>query len=112
MEITHGEDRSQGLPNFHGTIFLFKSERLNADIKLTLLKTLIKSLMTYACSPGSYGRIPPTVIAAPAKPGCTQHWKFSKAHICPRFECGFPKSLLIGLCCEIMHATGRINSKS
>jgi hypothetical protein len=28
---------------------LFKSERLNASIKLTLLKALIRSVMTYAC---------------------------------------------------------------
>jgi hypothetical protein len=28
---------------------LFKSERLNANIKLTLLKALIRSVMTYAC---------------------------------------------------------------
>jgi hypothetical protein len=29
---------------------LFKSERLTANIKLTLLKALIRSVMTYACS--------------------------------------------------------------
>jgi hypothetical protein len=29
--------------------FLFKSERLSADIKLTLHKALIRSVMTYAC---------------------------------------------------------------
>jgi hypothetical protein len=28
---------------------LFKSERLSANIKLTLHKTLIRSVMTYAC---------------------------------------------------------------
>jgi hypothetical protein len=28
---------------------LFKSERLAANIKLTLLKALIRSVMTYAC---------------------------------------------------------------
>jgi hypothetical protein len=28
---------------------LFKNERLCADIKLTLLKALIRSVMTYAC---------------------------------------------------------------
>jgi hypothetical protein len=28
---------------------LFKSERLSADIKLTLHKALIRSVMTYAC---------------------------------------------------------------
>jgi hypothetical protein len=28
---------------------LFKSERLNANIKLTLHKALIRSVMTYAC---------------------------------------------------------------
>jgi hypothetical protein len=32
---------------------LFKSERLSAIIKLTLHKALIRSIMTYAYSPGS-----------------------------------------------------------
>jgi hypothetical protein len=31
---------------------LFKSERLSANIKLTLHKTLISSVMTYACPAG------------------------------------------------------------
>jgi hypothetical protein len=38
----------------------FKSERLSADIKLTLHKALIRSVMTY-------GRKPSIEIAAPAK---------------------------------------------
>jgi hypothetical protein len=34
---------------FNRIYFLFKSERLSANIKLTLHKALIKSVMTYAC---------------------------------------------------------------
>jgi hypothetical protein len=34
---------------FIRTYSLFKSERLNANIKLTLHKALIRSVMTYAC---------------------------------------------------------------
>jgi hypothetical protein len=52
---------------------LFKSERLSANIKLTLHKALIISLMTYAC--------PACEIAAPTEQGSPHHWQFSKAHI-------------------------------
>jgi hypothetical protein len=48
MEITHREDRSQGLQNIIRLYSLFKSERLNADIKLTLHKALFRSVITYA----------------------------------------------------------------
>jgi hypothetical protein len=34
--------------------FMFKSERLSANIKVTLHKPLIRSVMTYACPPGNY----------------------------------------------------------
>jgi hypothetical protein len=34
---------------FIKTYSLFKSERINANIKLTLRKALIRSVMTYAC---------------------------------------------------------------
>jgi hypothetical protein len=44
---------------------------------------------------GVCGRIAPTEIAAPAKPGSMHYWEFSKAHIGPRFACGFPNSLRI-----------------
>jgi hypothetical protein len=46
---------------------LFKSERLSANIKLTLHKALIRSVMTYASRLGICGRIAPIEIAAPAK---------------------------------------------
>jgi hypothetical protein len=37
---------------------LFKSERLSANIKLTLHKALIRSVMTYAAPPGNLRQIP------------------------------------------------------
>jgi hypothetical protein len=37
---------------------LFKSEHLNANIKLTLYKALIRSIMTYASPPGNLLQIP------------------------------------------------------
>jgi hypothetical protein len=49
MEITHTNDQSQGLHSFIRIYYLFKSERLSANIKLTLHKALIRSVMTYAC---------------------------------------------------------------
>jgi hypothetical protein len=50
MEITHRKDRSHGIPNIHRLYSHFqKSVRLNANINLTVLKALIRSVMTYAC---------------------------------------------------------------
>jgi hypothetical protein len=37
---------------------LFKNERLSANIKLTLHKTIIRSVLTYACPPGNLQQIP------------------------------------------------------
>jgi hypothetical protein len=90
MEITHRKDRRQGLRTFIRLYPLFKSERLTANIKLTLLKALIRSVMTYVLSRlGICCRNPPTDIASPAK-SSTHHWKFSKAYIGTRFACDFP----------------------
>jgi hypothetical protein len=36
---------------------LFKSKRLSANIKLTLHKDLIRSVLTYACPPGNLRQI-------------------------------------------------------
>jgi hypothetical protein len=65
---------------------LIKSERLNANFKVTLHKALIGSVTTYAC-PGWEIRCRhlPLKIAAPKKQGSPHHWKFSKVHTGPRF---------------------------
>src|SRR5215470_4423480 len=49
MDIPYRDDRSQGLQNISQSLPPFKSERLNANIKLTLHKALTRSVMTYAC---------------------------------------------------------------
>jgi hypothetical protein len=49
MEIAHKNNRSQGLQNIYYVYSLFKSEQLSANIKLTLHKALIRSVMAYAC---------------------------------------------------------------
>jgi hypothetical protein len=66
---------------------LFKSERLSAKIKLTLHKALIRSVTTYTvlAPPGISGTHLPHKIAAHAKQGFPNHWKFSKVHTGPRF---------------------------
>jgi hypothetical protein len=43
---------------FIRTYSLFKSEDLSANIKLTLYKALIRSIMTYASPPGNLRQIP------------------------------------------------------
>jgi hypothetical protein len=50
MEITHRNDRGQGLRRSDYDILPFKSKPLNTNIKLTLHKALIRSVMTYACA--------------------------------------------------------------
>jgi hypothetical protein len=46
---------------------LFKSEILNANIKLTLRRDPIRSIMTFAARLGICGRNPSIEIATPAK---------------------------------------------
>jgi hypothetical protein len=57
---------------------LFKSERLNANIKLTLYQALIRSVSLFLL--GISGRHPSLKIAAPTKQGSVHHWKLSKVH--------------------------------
>jgi hypothetical protein len=61
---------------------LFKSERLSTNIKLTLHKALIRSVMTMACLVWE--------IAAPGKQGTLYHWELSKPHTGSRNANGFP----------------------
>jgi hypothetical protein len=70
---------------FIRTYYLFKSELLSTNIKLTLYKALIRYIMTL-CFPrlGICGKYPPAEIAAPAKQGSPHHWQLSKAHTSPR----------------------------
>jgi Tfp pilus assembly ATPase PilU len=49
METTHRNGCNQGLRTFISFYSLFKSEQLNTNIKLTLHKALIMSIMIYAC---------------------------------------------------------------
>jgi hypothetical protein len=92
---------------------LFKSERLRANIKLTLHKALIRSVMTYDCvCLGICGRQPPLKIAVPAKQGSLHHWKFSKMHAGPRFAHGFRPSICIRLYNKSVQATSRGHTKS
>jgi hypothetical protein len=61
---------------------LFKSERLSANIKLTLRKAFIRSIMAYASPAWDFAAS--VEIAAPAKQDSQHHWQFSKAHTGPR----------------------------
>jgi hypothetical protein len=69
---------------------LFKSERLSANIKLTLHKALITSVMTNA---GTAWESAPNIrllkFAAPTKQGSPHHRQFSKAHTGSRIARGF-----------------------
>jgi hypothetical protein len=58
---------------------LLKSEHLSANIKLTLHKALIRTVIMYAC-PAWELAAHLLKIAAPTKQGSARHWKFSKVH--------------------------------
>jgi hypothetical protein len=88
---------------------IFKSERLRANIKLTLHKALIKAVMPRL---GISGRHVPLKIAAHAKQSSPHHWKLSKVHTGPRFASGFQRSICIRLYNKIVQATNRSHTKS
>jgi hypothetical protein len=73
---------------------LFKSERLSANIELTLHKALIRSDLRLSRLGISGWRLP-LKIAAHAKQGSAHHWKFSKEYTGPRFVHSFQTSLCI-----------------
>jgi hypothetical protein len=58
IEIVYRNDGSQGFRRFISVYFLFRSERLSPEIKLTLHKALIISVKTYASPPGNLLQIP------------------------------------------------------
>jgi hypothetical protein len=55
METTHRNDEAMAFRTFIRLYSLFKSEHLGANIKLSLHKALIRSLMTYACPAWEFG---------------------------------------------------------
>jgi hypothetical protein len=58
MGIIHGNHQSQGLRTFIRFYSPFKSEQLSTNIKLTVRKTLITSIMTYASYAWNLRQIP------------------------------------------------------
>jgi hypothetical protein len=87
---------------------LFKSERLSTNIKLTLYKALIRSVLTYAC--------PAWELAADTYLLKLQRLQnkvlrpignFPKVHTGPRFAHSFQRSVCISLHNKIVHATSR-----
>jgi hypothetical protein len=75
---------------------LFKHERLSANIKLTLYKALIRSVIRLSRL-GISDRHLSLKIAAHAKQGSAHNWTFSKAHTGPRFAHSFQHSVYIWL---------------
>jgi hypothetical protein len=49
MEAAHKNDSSQGLLNIYWNLLPIQIEGLSANIKLTLHKAVVRSIMTYAC---------------------------------------------------------------
>jgi hypothetical protein len=62
---------------------LFKSERLSANIKLTLHKALIRSVLTYACPTWEFAANVHLLKLHCLQNGSPQHLKFAKAHSGP-----------------------------
>jgi hypothetical protein len=77
---------------------LLKSEVLNMNIKLTLHKVLIRSVMIYACPTCELAVDTWSLkIAVSEKQGSLNHWKCSKVHTGPLFAYGFQPSVCIRL---------------
>jgi hypothetical protein len=96
MEFARRKVEDKAFQTFIRMYSLFKSERLNAKIKLTLMKST-DSVCNVLCLSrlGVFGRIPSIENAVPSKTDSAHYWKLSKAHIGPRFACGFQNSLRI-----------------
>jgi hypothetical protein len=70
---------------------LFRSERLSSNIKLALHTALIRSVMTYACSPWEFAADTHLLkFAASAKQRSLHYWLISEVHIGPRVAHGSP----------------------
>jgi hypothetical protein len=89
---------------------LLKSERLSANIEITLHKAVIRFVIIYA-SP-AWDRHPFNEVAAPAKQSSQHHWKTYKAHSDSRFACGVQNSVRTWLYKKMMQATSRSRTKS
>jgi len=86
----------KAFPTFIRVFSLFKSERLSANVNLTLHKALVRCIMNYASPPGNLVQIsifwncsscktkPSSVLAI-----------FQGARIDPRFACGFQNSVRV-----------------
>jgi hypothetical protein len=77
---------------------LFKSERLNANIKIILHKTLIRSILIYACPAWEFATDTHLLKLQRLKNQCSlHHRKFSKVHTGPQFTCRFQNSVRLWL---------------
>jgi hypothetical protein len=87
---------------------LFRSERLSANIKLTLHKAQIRSVITYACSVWEFAE--DTLLLK--MQGLQNKVYRAKVHTSARVAHGFPSTVYLRLHNEILQATSRIHTKS
>jgi hypothetical protein len=67
--------KAKAIRTFVRVYSLLKRERLRANNKLALHKTLIRSVMTFACPAWEFAAdAPPFEIVALAKQGRPHHW--------------------------------------
>ena len=75
-----------------------RTERLSANIKLTLHMALIRSCKVLCLTRlGIRGRHPASEISAPAQQGAPHYWQLSRVHTDQRFVCGFQNSVRVRL---------------
>jgi hypothetical protein len=91
---------------------LLKSERLSANIKLTIHKALIRSVMTYSFPAWEFAAHTHLLKFELLQQGYPHHWKFSKMHTGPRFAHGFQPSVCLRLHKKIVQATSRGHTNS
>jgi hypothetical protein len=104
-----GTIEAKAFRTFIRTHPLFRSERLSANIKLTLHKALIRSAVTYVCPALEFAaETRPLKLQRVQNKSSPRHWQFSKEHTDSRYARSFtiPYVYVTKLCrrqSEIIH---------
>jgi hypothetical protein len=82
---------------FIGIYSLIINEPLSANIKLTLHKTPIKSIMICVCPASEFASDTSFEVASSEKQYSPHYWQISKAHTGSRFVYGFQSTVYLWL---------------
>jgi hypothetical protein len=101
---------AKALRTYLRTYSLFRSERLSTNIKLTLYKALMKSIIRLSHL-GVRGGLWPLETAAPAGQSSPRYWKPWQGRTGPRIARGFQNSLVYDQMTKLCRIKGISNPK-